>query len=156
MKPANTENQPTERSENNLLFEQIEKSIQGRFDTLQNSLKSLIDEKLNIVADTKSEMQDGNESIKKQAFPQKLSDNGGNIETAFRKNSKLTHETERARREKNIIIHRVVERRTSEEEHENSENTFVKNVQIIGANNVTPLKMFQLGTPNESKKSKTR
>ena len=74
--------------------------------------------------------------------------NEGTIENAIRDsvNNELVQETEKKKREKNLVIHGIVERKGTDAENEEHDKTFIASLLQILGTDVKPVKIIRLGS----------
>ena len=143
----NDQQQTPRRNYHEQLLEDMEKMINKKFDQIEHKFNNIVNNKI------KEKLHD-QEKIQ-SSFAETITKNVNEvtIEKAIREslNNELVQDTERQKREKNIIIHGVVEHREAENENQDQDEIYVtKLLQIIGAH-VQPVTIARLGKPNEGK-----
>jgi len=129
------------------LLKDMKNMIDKQFDQMEHNINNIVDKKIKEKLHDQEKMQ--------SSFAETLTKNVNEvtIEKAIREslNKELVQDTERTKREKNIIIHGVVEHRGTEIENQEYDEDFItKLLQIIGAH-VKPVTIARLGKPNEER-----
>ena len=129
------------------LLENMKKMIDVQFDQMEHKISNIVNKKIKEKLYDQEQMQ--------SSFAETLTKNVNEvtIEKAIREslNKELVQDTERVKREKNIIIHGIVECRGTETQNQEHDEIFItKLLQIMGAH-VTPVTIVRLGKPNEEK-----
>jgi len=131
------------------LLKSIKSMVNDQFDQMEHKITNIVDQKI-------KEKQEIDQARLQTSFADTLAKNlnENTIENAIREslNKELIQETERSKREKNIIIHGIAECDETEKENEDHDELFITSLlRIIGAN-VKPLTIDRLGKPNAGKR----
>lgn len=136
------------QDKNTQSLKDIESLLSKCFDQLQDKISRLVEEKI-------TEKQVDDQTLMKVSFADTLKKNfnESTIENAIRDsiNNELVQDSQRTKREKNIIIHGIAENKGTEEEKEDFDKEFIASfLRIIGAY-VNPAHITRLGKPSEGK-----
>ena len=113
------------------LLKQMENIVNQRINKMEEKIENIIEKKV-------EEKQRKNEVTKNNTFAETLRKNlaGETIQNAFKisRNNDLVQQTERAKRENNLIIHGVSETARTQKEQEEQDKAFIASfLQVIGA-----------------------
>ena len=125
------------------LLEDIKYAMNNQFNEMERKFTKTVEQKIEA-----KQREDQSEMKASFADTIKKNLNEGTIENAIRDsvNNELVQETEKKKREKNLVIHGIVERKGTDAENEEHDKTFIASLLQILGTDVKPVKIIRLGS----------